>query len=148
MEIIINDEADKIRVRYIKNFISISSEYYKTQIAQKRKFIDGYCYTGYLWDCYNNFLLQNEEKSDQYISQKQEIMIFWDIHSKERIVIPDYWKYPKDAVIRIKGKDFAEIKKMLPEDIYIFDKSYTWSIAYTHEVDDKQRRFCYFAYSY
>lgn len=62
MEIIINDEAEKIRVRYIENFISINSEYYKTQIVQKQKFTDGYCYIGYLWDCYKKFLLQNEKK--------------------------------------------------------------------------------------
>lgn len=33
----------------------------------------------------------------------------------------------------------------LPEDIYIFDDTYSWTIALTHETDAQKRPYCLFA---
>ena len=33
----------------------------------------------------------------------------------------------------------------LPEDIYIFDDPYSWTIALTHETDAQERPYCLFA---
>ena len=32
----------------------------------------------------------------------------------------------------------------LPEDIYIFDDTYSWTIALTHETDAQKRPYCLF----
>ena len=32
----------------------------------------------------------------------------------------------------------------LPEDIYIFDDPYSWTIALTHETDAQERPYCLF----
>jgi len=63
----------------------------------------------------------------------------WDIHTKERIFIKDYWKFKKKAVLKMKANLLFEGEIHLPEDIYIFDDSFNWTIAKTHEDIDGER---------
>lgn len=63
------------------------------------------------------------------------VFVFWDNHSCDRILIPDYWKFPKESCLRMKYGDLCRNKIYLPEDIYIFDNSFQWTIAFTHETD-------------
>lgn len=62
-------------------------------------------------------------------------MFFWDIHSCERILIPDYWKFPKKSCLELNFNDLCSNRKFLPEDIYIFDRSFKWTIVFTHEIN-------------
>ena len=71
----------------------------------------------------------------------------WDVNSKDYIFIPDYWKYPKEAVLSISVEEFKKIKDTLPEDVYLYDNSFSWSIALTHEYSDEDERYCYFTHS-
>ena len=71
-----------------------------------------------------------------------EIYVMWDIHSKDYIWIPDYWKYPKNAVLQMEPSDFENTMDTFPEDVYVFDLSFTWVIALTHEESRPGRRFC------
>lgn len=61
------------------------------------------------------------------------VFVFWDIHSCERILIEDYWKFDKDSVIEIDFNVLLEGETYLPEDFYIFDKNMTWTLIKTHE---------------
>lgn len=139
-------DADIIRKKYIKTFIDIESEYYINRINTLSNYIDGMCYTGYLWDCYINKFILSEMKCYEYLKGIDVFYVFWDIHSKERILISDYWKFPKKSVIQTSLEEFEKICNNLPKDIYVFDKEFSWSIAFTHEEIKNNKRFCYFAY--
>ena len=143
MTILNSTKSDILRCEYIKNFVNTSSLYYKKNIEQKILFSDGLCYTGYLWDCLLKPTVISEYKAEQFLQEKQRIFIMWDIHSCDRILIPDYWKFPKT---RILGADnwLETFKDDLPEDVYVFDDTFSWSVIYTHETDEKDERYCLF----
>ena len=61
-----------------------------------------------------------------------------------RILIPDYWKYPKESVLKMTSQEFMRNRDSLPDDIYVMDDTFEWSIAFTHEEDAQQKRFCLF----
>ncbi len=54
---------------------------------------------------------------------KDSLIIFWNIHSWERIFAKNYWKFKK-------------------EDVYTFDYSFEWNDIITHE-DYGTRRICF-----
>ena len=134
-------KSDALRRKYITRFVNIASSYYKERIERKTMFSDGLCYTGYMWDCLMHPSVISEDKANQFLQDKQGIFIMWDIHSCERILIPDYWKFPKSMVLwtNIWLKSF---EAELPEDVYLFDDTFSWSIVYTHETDALGNRHC------
>ena len=83
-------EIAKLRKRYIDRFIDNNNKLYNEQIKQKRKFIDGYCYIGYLWDYLIHKEIVNEEYIESALKNKNQVYVFWDIHSSERIFIKNY----------------------------------------------------------
>lgn len=139
-------KSDTLRLKYIDVFLNTSSEYYKNNIQQKRMFIDGPCYTGYLWDCLRNPVIISEHQADELLQKKRGIYMMWDIHSCERILIPKYWKFPKTSVLYADAWS-ETIKDSLPEDVYVFDDTFSWSIIYTHETDIRNNRYCLSALS-
>jgi len=144
MNILDSTKSDALRNEYIKNFINTSSQHYKENIERKTLFRDGLCYTGYLWDCLLNPIIISEDKAEQLLEEKRTIYIMWDIHSCERIFIPDYWKYPKTKILCVDAWT-ESIKHTLPEDVYVFDDTFSWSVIFTHETDEKEERWCLFA---
>ena len=143
MIILDSKKSDVLRGNYIRNFVDTDSTYYKENIEQKTMFSDGLCYTGYLWDCLLKPSIILENKAEQILQEKRKIFIMWDIHSCDRILVPDYWKFPKTKVLYADA--WAEtFKDDLPEDIYVFDGTFSWSVIYTHETDLKNNRYCLF----
>ena len=64
--------------------------------------------------------------------------------SERKIVIPNYWKFPKDTVLRVPSAalvralgyswhDAVDGRAILPEDLYLFDVDMTFSLIPTHE---------------
>ena len=131
-----------LRYDYTKKFVNTASAYYQENIERKTMFSDGLCYTGYLWDCLINPNVISEYEADQLLQEKTKIFIMWDIHSCERIFTSNYWKFSKAKVLCVDN--WLDIKDNLPEDVYVFDDSFNWSIVYTHETDDKENRYCLF----
>jgi len=146
MKILTGNTADNIRKKYILHFVDTEGDYYTKLIQKLDMCSDGMCYTGYLWDCFKNKFLMPEQDCIQYLANADSIYVFWDIHSKDRILIPNYWKYPKDAVLQMNYDEFLINIPKFPEDIYILDDSFEWSVALTHETDTKENRYCLFAY--
>lgn len=143
MIILDSKKSDVLRGNYIRNFVDTDSTYYKENIEQKTMFSDGLCYTGYLWDCLLKPSIILENKAEQILQEKRKIFIMWDIHSCDRILVPDYWKFPKTKVLYADA--WAEtFKDDLPEDIYVFDGTFSWSVIYTHETDLINNRYCLF----
>lgn len=143
MIILDSSKSDALRCDYIKKFVNTTSAYYKENIERKMMFSDGLCYTGYLWDCLLNPSIISEREADQLLQEKRRIFIMWDIHSCERIFIPNYWKFPKTKVL-CADSWWETFKDDLPEDVYVFDDTFSWSVIYTHETDVKDERYCLF----
>lgn len=146
MEIIIGDKAKYLRKKYIECFIDTNLDYYINRIQKKSVFSDGICYTGYLWDCLKNKFVVSEKECFVYIKNMEFIYIFWDIHTNDRIFIPDYWKYPKEAFLKMKYNEFVRDINTFPEDIYVVNDTFEWSIAFTHETNIQRERYCLFTY--
>lgn len=134
-------KSDDLRCEYIKTFVNTVSSYYIENVEHKTMFSDGLCYIGYLWDCLKNPNIVSEYEADQLLQGKRKVFIMWDIHSCERILVPDYWKFPKSRVLYTNNWLDA-FKSELPEDVYLFDDTFSWSIIYTHETDVKDNRYC------
>lgn len=134
-------KSNEIRQQYIRSFVNTHSCYYRDRIEKKTEFSDGLHYDGYLWDCLLNPEIITESKAAQILNAVKNIFIMWDIHSCDRILIPNYWKYPKTSVLVVNEWQ-AKMAKELPEDIYLFDDSFSWSVVYTHETDTKGNRYC------
>lgn len=126
--------AEEYRKQYINTFVDKNCEYYN-KISQLNLFFDGWCYTGYLWDCLKRPQQINWAKIMSYQNCLKDVLVFWDIHSCERILIPDYWKFPKKSCLELNFNDLCSNRKFLPEDIYIFDRSFKWTIVFTHEIN-------------
>ena len=135
------EKSNYFRSKYIESFVDTSSLYYIDRIKHTKKFSDGRCYTGYLWDCLVNADIIDEDKAEAILREKQNICVMWDIHSCDRIFIPNYWKYPKTSVLFLNKWSECQ-KKDLPEDIYIFDHTFSWSVILTHEIDLNNERYC------
>ena len=43
--------------------------------------------------------------------------------------------------------EYLKLNNTLPEDIYVFDESFLWSIVFTHETGTDGKKWCIFAYN-
>ena len=125
-----------LRNNYINKFVDVTKDHYKKYIMTAKEYSDGVCYTGYLWECLINSTLIKFDEVVAYREKLNEVLIFWDIHSKEKIWIDDYWKFGKDTMLRLDYSDFLDNLEFFPEDVYIFDESLMWSLVLTHEDID------------
>ena len=65
MIILDDEESVRIRNKYIQSFIDTTSTYYVDKIRAQKRYTDGMCYTGYLWDCLlEKKLFQNNRASN------------------------------------------------------------------------------------
>lgn len=51
LTVLSKDEEKDVRNKYLELFVDTHKEYYKRYIDTLKKYSDGLCYTGYLWDC-------------------------------------------------------------------------------------------------
>lgn len=139
IKVLPKDEAENLRDEYVNKLINRSKDYFKKYIENIQEYSDGFCYTGYLWDCLNAPIVVDLPYIESKVDGLKEVFVFWDIHTKERIFIEDYWKFDKDSVIALDLNLLLSNLDYLPEDIYIFDKSLEWTLVLTHEyIDDKR----------
>lgn len=125
--------------KYIKLFVNTKNDYYINYIFNRKCYSDGLCYTGYMWDVFKSSKIISYEEAIKKILSKKELFVCWDIHSKENIFIENYWQYPKRSIIQLSSEEFIETLDKFPEDIYIFDTSFSWTIAFTHEEIHAER---------
>lgn len=121
MNILSRGEAADIRQLFIDTFVDTTCNYFQNYILQMKSFSDGLRYTGYLWDC----MIRRERVSYYFMQSTLEMhsgnfYVFWDIHSRDRILIKNYWKYPIDAVLCLAPKELPDVLQTLPEDCYFF----------------------------
>ncbi len=132
--VIIGAGADRIRDRYIDRFVDTGSEYYVAHIETRKRYRNGVYYFGYLWDTLERGrVIPEAEILDRPDLAGETVYVLWDLHSEQKILIEDYWKFPREAVLELAYRDLMAGLEYLPEDIYIFDRDYTWSQILTHE---------------
>ena len=137
IKIIQNEIANKLRERYTYTFINTENEHYKKHILTLKLYSDGLCYSGYLWECLiNPVVIRENEVFDFLCNYSGNVYVFWDIHSKDKILTENYWRFDKNAVLEFDSKLLIENCKYLPEDIYVFDDSFEWTYILTHEDKD------------
>ena len=144
MRILNGKSADELRSLFIEAFVNKKSEYYKSAIREMRLCSDGLCYLGHLWDCFKNPEAVSISFAKERLLAAEKLYVMWDINSKDGILIPDYWKYPKRAVLEIRRDELDAVLPTLPEDAYFFDGSLEWTVALTHEYSEKNSRYCLF----
>ena len=135
------EEASIIRNRFIKSFVDTRSKFFQKRVRCKRRFSDGLCYEGYLWDCLKNPRRIPIRAVLRRLLQTKQVFVLWDIHSSDRIWVRDYWLFPKSSVLEVPPEVLVTNVAFLPEDVYFFDKSYHWSLILTHE-DIRGVRLC------
>lgn len=145
MQLLCATQARELREIFIGTFIDTTGDFYISRIQKRILCSDGLCYTGYLWDV----LLHRRQVSAPYVihrltENQSPVYAFWDIHSRDQILIPNYWKYLKDAVLQLAPTEIEGILPTLPEDCYFFDASLSWAAALTHEESKPGKRICFF----
>ena len=135
------------RKEFIEKFVNQSSNYFSIYIQDPFIYKKQGTYIGYLWDCLKEKVIIDYEKAMEFITKQDNIYIMWDInkYSKKRY---DYFNdklmsvgFPIQTIIQTSGKDYLINEKTFPEDIYIYDNNFKWTIALTHEYFDN-KRFC------
>ena len=140
-----SENSDYLRELYIQSFIQTNAQGYVENIQQRYNGSDGLYYLGYLWEYLKQIKRISLKKCIEYLVDKERVYVLWDIHSKDRILVPDYWKYPKECVLQIIGGVEPAIIDTFPEDVYFFDDSLSWTIALTHEELKPKKRICYYS---
>lgn len=149
LTIILGTKSDEIRASYIEHFVDTTSDYYQKNIAITTSQNGEKYYFGYLWDCLKvSGLISEQQLYEKLRDMQQGLFFLWDLHSSKKILIKDYWKFPLRAVLSIKPDVLIQGMAYLPEDIYIFNSSLTWSLILTHEYFDDDRRWCLESSSY
>ncbi|MFA9463427.1 MAG: DUF4275 family protein [Velocimicrobium sp.] len=138
--IVVNEmDGSLLRNQFIQKFILTEKDYYKKNILSTQTFSDGICYTGYLWDCLNEVEVIDFNYINSMRNSLAKVYVLWDIHSKDRILIEDYWKFEKNDILLLDFCVLLDNLEYLPEDIYIFNESFNWTFVLTHEYFDNKR---------
>lgn len=141
VRILTPEDRQFARDRFIHAFIDTNSDWYIKNIQTVHRCSDGECYEGYLWDCLKSKRIIDESQFVSGIVRRHQVFAMWDIHSCDKIPIEGYWHFEKSAVLEMPGHVLAEGISLLPEDLYIFDGSYSWALIGTHEDNGRSRIF-------
>lgn len=157
-------KASALRAAFIKAFVNTSTECY--QAIEKEKPTDiVYDYTHrYLWDTLDRktCAVISFRRALQVISEKKRVYSMWDIRPRDILSASWLAPPPKPRYLTLYGSDTvieweageltALVEKELgdydstncleiriPEDLYVFDDSFTWYVILTHEAIDGER---------
>jgi hypothetical protein len=132
-------ESGLLREAYLDAFVDRSSEHYRRHIATKLRFSDGEHYTGYLSDNVRNWERITSERFAIEIVRYPEVYVMADDHSRERVIGAPLWPFAPYSVVSLPPTLLLQLLPALPEDIYVFDSSVSWTLIRTHEHDAKRR---------
>ena len=127
---------------YLDAFVDTSTEHYQRYIAFRRQFSDGLHYEGYLWDCLRSPSRITIQRFRHEVVRHPEVLVMADDHSRDRIPGAPLWPYRPYSVARFHAEALLQSLDSLPEDIYVFDSSVSWTLVVTHEHDGKRRICC------
>jgi hypothetical protein len=134
----------RLRERYITRFVDTSTAYFRNAIDGRGALGDETHYSGYLWDTLKHAEVITQQQLIDALTAWQQVYVLWDLHSERKILIPDYWKFPKDSVLRSTSTNLARVllhdadvgptaDLILPEDLYLFGDTVESNLITTHE---------------
>ena len=129
------------RERYVGAFVDTTTDYFRKYVGVLENHPDGVAYEGYLWDCMKHISkIPNDIFLAQLSKWRGRVMTMWDLHSADKIPVPNYWKFRRDAVLVLESGLLSANLVYLPEDVYIFDEELTRTLVATHEYDMRSLR--------
>lgn len=129
----------KIRKKYIDNFLDVSSdilheEYFNNRIL---KTIDGLFHTGYFWELFKKPKIIGEKFIFDFLKElSNDIYILWDNNIFNKKI-----NYPIFSILKVLPQEIENMLLTLPSDIYLFDETFKWTFALTHE-EVNGKRYC------
>lgn len=142
VQILSPEDSAALREAYLQAFVDTACDHYQRYIQTRQRFSDGEHYTGYVWDCLRQASRITYDQFCHEVVRHPEVYVFADDHSRDRVVTPPLWPYPPYSVIVLPPDLLIQLLPALPEDIYVFDSSVSWTLGLTHEHDNK-RRICF-----
>lgn len=125
---------------YIEAFVDTSSDHYQNYVATLQQFSDGKHYTGYLWDNLRPGRKRiTFERLSHEIVLHPKVNVMADNHSRDRVINAPLWPYPTNSVIVLPPSLLIQLLQALPEDLYVFDPTFAWTLILTHEHNTKRR---------
>jgi len=140
--ILVPEDSAFWRQAYIDAFVDTSSAHYQRYIASPREFSDGLHYEGYMWDCLRSPVRITIQRFRHEVVRHPEVFVIADDHSRDRIPGAPLWPYPAYSVACFQPQTLLKSLDTLPEDVYVFDISISWTLVLTHE-DDSRRQTCW-----
>jgi len=134
-------DSAALRAAYLLSFADTTRDHYRQYIGTRQQFSDGRHYTGYVWECLRQPFRITYERFCHEVVRYMEVLVFADDHSRDRVINAPLWPYPPCSVITLSPALLLELLPALPEDIYVFDTSVSWTLVLTHE-HDRKRRLC------
>ncbi|WP_145076639.1 hypothetical protein [Aureliella helgolandensis] len=141
-EILATDESALLRQAYVDAFVDTKCDHYAKYIRAERTFSDGKRYEGYIWDCLRQPKRVTFKRFTDTIVRFDQVFVFADDHSRDRVIGSPLWPYAALSVARFHPDTLLKCLPQLPEDIYVFDSSVSWTLILTHEHDRKRRICC------
>ena len=141
-EVLTGERATAIRERFKQAFLDRSHPWYRDGIEDLKEFSDGRFYTRFMRDFLRHFRSASEAEVWEECLRHDELIVLWDIHSADRIHIPDYWKFPRDPVLVGAPEAFRSGQHLLPNDLYLFDSTFSWAGVLTSDYSHEQERMC------
>jgi hypothetical protein len=136
VEIVQGDDADALRKRFVAQFVDTESPAWKRILARTGEYEDGIAYKGYLWEALARWERMTE---DEVVAELEGAsgtwLALWDVNTSESIFIPDYWKFPKSAILRGAPATLGAGRELLPEDVYFVPDDFAYALVLTHEHD-------------
>jgi hypothetical protein len=129
------------RQAYLDAFVDTTNEHYRRYIASPCQFSDGVHHTGYIWECLRSPSRITIQRFQHEVVTHPEVFVMADDPSRDRVPGAPLWPYPPYSVARFEPPRLLASLASLPEDIYVFDSSVSWTLVLTHE-DDGSRRIC------
>ncbi|WP_025026342.1 DUF4275 family protein [Caldalkalibacillus mannanilyticus] len=124
------EESKKLREKYIASFIDTEGLYYKNYILEKED--------GFLWDC---FISANTIELSEILQSpflKKAVYVLWDKTS-----YTPFLHFHIEQVLLIPMEEVLKEPVKYTEDLYLFDDSFKWTYALTHENNEYGRRLCF-----
>lgn len=133
------EKSASVRERFIQTFIDTSSANFLERIAATRSFWDGEKQTGYLWECFRRCNRISYEQFIAGVMRHDPVLVMADDLSRVEVVGAPLWAYPPGSVISLSPDTLIPLLPALPEDLYVFDESVSWTLALTHEHEGQDR---------
>lgn len=128
MEIIVDYEYELLRELYKLYF----TKEYKENIKSNN----------YFWENLKEYNRKSEYFCQEIIKTKKSIFVMWDTYDNFTILDVNYFKYPRKSLLKMSPDEFFLKKDSFPEDIYVFDDTFSWTVIFTHEEVLSKKRYC------